>query len=113
MTIRSARRDAQEKAREKLTRQRVLTFSSALFGSAIPFMPAPLVIAMGVAAAHLCLGIEKKMAENEKPIVWDSLLEVKRLCPIAICAEAPTSVRSCPTRSGRLASRMCATTKAL
>ncbi|MGO0663576.1 type IV secretory system conjugative DNA transfer family protein [Pseudomonas aeruginosa] len=79
MTIRSARRDAQEKAREKLTRQRALTFSSALFGSAIPFMPPPLVIAMGVAAAHLCLGINKKMAENEKPIVWDSLLEESEL----------------------------------
>lgn len=75
MTIRSARRDAQEKIREKLTRQRNLALSSAVIGASIPFMPAPIAIAMGVAAAHACLGIDTKLAENNKPIIWDSLLE--------------------------------------
>ncbi len=79
MTIRSARRDAQEKIREKLTRQRKLALSSAVVGSAIPFMPAPIAIAMGVAAAHMCLGIDNRLAENDKPIVWDSLLEESEL----------------------------------
>nr|WP_192963347.1 TraM recognition domain-containing protein [Pseudomonas fluorescens] len=77
--IRNARRDVQEKLREKLTRQRKLTFSSALFGSAIPFMPAPLIIAMGVAAAYHCLGINKILSESDKPIVWDSQLEESEL----------------------------------
>lgn len=79
MTIRSARRDAQEKIREKLNRQRKLALSSAVVGSAIPFMPAPIAIAMGVAAAHMCLGIDNRLAENDKPIVWDSLLEESEL----------------------------------
>lgn len=77
--IRNARKDVQEKLREKLTRQRKLTFSSALFGSAIPFMPAPLIIAMGVAAAYHCLGINKVLSESDKPIVWDSQLEESEL----------------------------------
>lgn len=75
MTIRNARRDVQEKLREKLGRQRNLTLSSALLGSAIPFMPAPLVIAMGVAAAYTCLGIDSQLRVNERPVVWDSQLE--------------------------------------
>ncbi|MCF5381932.1 TraM recognition domain-containing protein [Pseudomonas syringae] len=75
MTIRSARRDSQTKVREKLGRQRKLAISGALFGSAIPFMAAPLAIAMGVLAAYAAVGIEQKLAVNEKPVVWDSLLE--------------------------------------
>ena len=34
---------------------------------------------MGVAAAHMCLGIDNRLAENDKPIVWDSLLEESEL----------------------------------
>jgi len=79
MTIRNARKDVQEKLREKLTRQRKLTISSALFGSAIPFMPAPLIIAMGVAAAYHCLGIDKALSESDKPMIWDSNLEESEL----------------------------------
>ncbi|KAF0253443.1 type IV secretory system conjugative DNA transfer family protein [Pseudomonas putida] len=79
MTIRNARKDVQEKLREKLTRQRKLTISSALFGSAIPFMPAPLIIAMGVAAAYHCLGINKALSESDKPMIWDSNLEESEL----------------------------------
>lgn len=79
MTIRNARKDVQEKQREKLSRQRKLTLSSALFGSAIPFMPAPLIIAMGIAAAYHCLGINKVLSESDKPIVWDSQLEESEL----------------------------------
>lgn len=79
MTIRSARKDAQNQKREVLSRQRKLAISTALIGSAIPFMPAALTIAMGVAAAYLCLGIDKQIEENEKPIVWDSLLEESKL----------------------------------
>lgn len=79
MTIRNARKDVQEKLREKLTRQRKLTISSALFGSALPFMPAPLIIAMGVAAAYHCLGINKALSESDKPMIWDSNLEESEL----------------------------------
>ncbi|NVL48717.1 DUF87 domain-containing protein [Pseudomonas syringae pv. actinidiae] len=79
MTIRNARKDMQEKLREKLTRQRKLSVTSALFGSAVPFMPAPLIIAMAVAAAYHCLGINKILNESDKPLVWDSQLEETEL----------------------------------
>lgn len=79
MTIRNARKDIQEKQREKLTRQRKLTLTTALFGAAIPFMPLPLIVAMGVAAAYHCLGINKVLSESDKPIVWDSQLEETEL----------------------------------
>lgn len=79
MTIRNARKDVQEKLREKLIRQRKLTLTSALFGSAIPFMPAPLIVAMAVAAAYHCLGITRALTESDKPIVWDSNLEESEL----------------------------------
>lgn len=79
MTIRNARKDMQEKQREKLTRQRKLTLTTALFGAAIPFMPLPLIVAMGVAAAYHCLGINKVLSESDKPIVWDSQLEETEL----------------------------------
>lgn len=75
MTIRSARRDKQDEQRERLERQRKLTISGALLGSAIPFMPAPMVIAMGVAAAYLTLGINTQARSIEQPLVWDSQLE--------------------------------------
>ena len=79
MTIRSARRDAQTQLREKLNRQRKLAISSALIGSAIPFMPAPLVIAMGLAAAYAVMGIKQQLSQNDQPVVWDSLLEESEL----------------------------------
>lgn len=79
MTIRSARRDAQSQLREKLNRQRKLAISSALIGSAIPFMPAPLVIAMGLAAAYAVMGIKQQLSQNDQPVVWDSLLEESEL----------------------------------
>lgn len=75
MTIRSARRDIQEKLREKLTRQKNLAISSALLGSAVPFMAAPLTLAMGIAAAYVCLGINNQLAVSERPLMWDSQLE--------------------------------------
>jgi len=75
MTIRSARKDKQDEQRVKLERQRKLTISSALLGSAIPFMPAPMVIAMGVAAAYVTLGINSQANAIEQPLVWDSQLE--------------------------------------
>ncbi|MPQ69393.1 type IV secretory system conjugative DNA transfer family protein [Pseudomonas sp. MWU12-2323] len=79
MTIRSARRDAQTQLRERLHRQRKLAISSAIIGSAIPFMPAPVVIAMGLAAAYAAMDIKKQLSQNDQPVVWDSLLEESEL----------------------------------
>ncbi|PWD02035.1 type IV secretory system conjugative DNA transfer family protein [Pseudomonas amygdali] len=79
MTIRSARKDLQEQKREKLDRQRKMTLSGALLGSAIPFMPAPMVIAMGLAAAYITLGINNQAREIDKPLVWDSQFEETEL----------------------------------
>lgn len=79
MTVRSIRREALAKQREKLIGQRKLVISTALLGAAIPFTPAPIAIALGVASAYLCLGITKKLEEADIPVVWDSGLTEKEL----------------------------------
>lgn len=79
MTIRSQRKEALEEKRQRLSRQRKMTISSALFGSAIPFMPLPMVIAMGLAAAYTALGINQQAAFLDEPESWDSQLEETEL----------------------------------
>lgn len=79
MTIRSQRSEALEEKRQKLSRQRKMTISGALFGSAIPFMPTPMVIAMGLAAAYTALGINQQAAILDEPEAWDSQLEEAEL----------------------------------
>lgn len=79
MTIRSQRREALEEKRQKLSRQRKMAISGAIFGSAIPFMPTPMVIAMGLAAAYTALGINQQAAFLDEPEAWDSQLEEAEL----------------------------------
>jgi intracellular multiplication protein IcmO len=74
MTIRSTRKEVQDKKRDKLDRNKKLTLSSALFGASIPFMPSPLSITFGVAAAYHYLGLVNQGVEIDKPMVWDSQL---------------------------------------
>tara|TARA_R110002124_G_scaffold128157_23_gene288777 strand:+ start:7193 stop:8920 length:1728 start_codon:yes stop_codon:yes gene_type:complete len=56
-----------------------MLISTALFGSAIPFMPLPIVIGIGVASAYLSLYVQKDLNKGEQPIVWDSGLVEKEL----------------------------------
>lgn len=79
MTIRSQRREALEEKRQKLSRQRKMAISGAIFGSAIPFMPTPMVIAMGLAAAYTALGINQQAAFLDEPEAWDSQLQEAEL----------------------------------
>lgn len=72
MTVRSSSREAQSRQKELLFRRRNLAIGAALFGASLPFVPLPLTLAIGVATAHYCLGIQQKLNTNAKPIVWDS-----------------------------------------
>ncbi|MFC6478727.1 hypothetical protein ACFQDN_22435 [Pseudomonas asuensis] len=42
-------------------------------------MPALIVVAMGLAAAYLTLGISAQAIEIDQPLVWDSQLEESEL----------------------------------
>lgn len=66
------RREASKKVRIDLVRKHNIAISLALFGAALPFTPLVLPAFIAVAAAAYCLGIEKKIADTEKPIIWDS-----------------------------------------
>ena len=72
MSVRSTRREAAKKVRIELVRKHNMALSLALFGAALPFTPLYIPMFVAAAAAMYCLGIEKKIAETEKPIIWDS-----------------------------------------
>lgn len=72
MSIRSARREAQAKVDADLRRKHSVAMSLSIVGAAIPFMPMSITVAIAAVTAFVCLGLERKMAENKKPVVWDT-----------------------------------------
>lgn len=72
MSISSARRETQERLNANLMRKHNIAMSLSVIGAAIPFMPAPLTILIAATTAYLCLTYERNIAENNKPVVWDS-----------------------------------------